>query len=81
MHHYNPNEIKKNTNHSKTFSVSQSCVKFKISKTKNLNIFLQLIHGLVLNLKLVTRGCQALLSLAETLDIKSLDLLDLFCVK
>ena len=42
MHHYNPNEIKKTTNHFKTFSVSQSCVKFKISKTKNLNIFLQL---------------------------------------
>ena len=40
MHHYNPNEIKKTTNHFKTFSVSQSCVKFKISKTKNLNMYI-----------------------------------------
>ena len=54
MHHNNPNEIKNITNHFKTFSVSQSCVKFEIDKTKNLNIFLQLIHGLVLNLKLVS---------------------------
>ena len=70
--------LKKTTNHFKIFSVSQSCVKFKISKTKKPKYIFATYPWSGSEPKTCEQQsvgrCQALLSRAETLDIKSLDL-------